>query len=222
MFKNLKSLFVITEPEEITTNSGKIPEGQIQPKAANAPANNIPNANNPPKANDIDNKILDKLLLAIEENNQQGFDYLEYRRSLKALASLPMDEATKFQSAFATASTMGVTLQKLLESIDFYKKVLQNEDDKFTKATKSQSSINVESKIKERDNLHLAIQEKSKQIQKLTAEIRQHQGEMEAITKYVETSEFKIKETARNFESALLFLQTQLNQDAEKLKQFIK
>ena len=49
-----------------------------------------------------------------------GFDYLEYRRSLKSLETFPMDEATKFRSSYATASTMGVTVEKLLESIEFY------------------------------------------------------------------------------------------------------
>ncbi len=211
MLKNLKSLFFVTEEVKVETEPEKTESGSNMVTSPTATPIGI-----------VDNKILDKLFGAIEENNQDGFDYLEYRQALKSLAAFPMDEATRFQSAFATASTMGVTLEKLLSSIDFYKKVLQNEEDKFKKATKDQSSVNVDGKHKERDAINLLINEKAAQIQKLTEEIRQHQNEVEELNKFIHSSEQRINETTLNFESSFNTLMSQLDQDAQKLKQYIK
>jgi hypothetical protein len=214
MLKNLKSLFVTTEEHK--------PEQQEQPQQAKGKPEDAAKGEAIRQAKEIDNAILDRLLQAIEDNNQSGFDYLEYRRSLKSLAALPMDEMVKFQSAYATASTMGVTLEKLLASIDFYRKVLMNERDNFTKASKEQYAINVEGKLKEKDNINNVINEKSLKIQKLTEEIRKHQADLEEMTKVIEAGDRKIKETTGNFETALHYLLSQMDQDTEKLKTYIK
>lgn len=214
MIKNLKSLFITTEDEK------PLQQGKNQNAKSSSPDTPKMVTQESPKP--VDNAILDRLLQAIEDNNQSGFDYLEYRRSLKSLAALPMDETVKFQSAYATASTMGVTLEKLLASIDFYRKVLHNEEDNFKKASKEQFSINVEGKLKEKENINSVINEKSLKIQKLTEEIRKHQSEMEELTKVIQAGEVKIKETTENFERALQLLLSQMDQDAEKLKNYIK
>lgn len=214
MIKNLKSLFVTTEEEK----TGQ----QVQPPKEKTGSGVNPEPVIRETSRPIDNAILDRLLKAIEDNNQADFDYLEYRRSLKSLEALPMDETVKFQSAYATASTMGVTLEKLLASIDFYRKVLRNEEDIFKKASKEQFSINVDGKVRERDNLNNVINEKSQKIQKLTEEIRKHQSEMEELSKVIHAGDMKIKETTANFERALQVLLIQMDQDAEKLKKYIK
>ncbi|MBK6964630.1 MAG: hypothetical protein IPH20_12010 [Bacteroidales bacterium] len=215
MFKSLKSLFVTTEEEQ--TAAPAQPSTSSETSAIEA---NTGNEKVAQKA--VDNTILDRLLKAIEDNNQAGFDYLEYRRSLKSLAALPMDEAIKFQSAFATASTMDVTLEKLLASIDFYKKVLLNEDDNFKKASKEQFSVNVEGRLKQKETVNNIIKEKSLSIQKLTEEIRAHQAELGDLNLAIETADAKIKDTTANFNQALEVLISQMDLDAEKLKKYIK
>jgi hypothetical protein len=214
MLKNLKSLFVTTQEEQTVSNSATPKASENKPPAKQS-GNSI--ASKP-----VDNTILDRLLQAVENNNQAGFDYLEYRRSLKSLEALPMDEQVKFQSAFATAATMGVTLEKLLSSIEFYKKVLRNEEDIFIKASKEQYVVNVENKTKEKERINAVIKDKSIKIQKLTEEIRAHQAEMEEMGKLIESGDAKIKETKDNFEQALQVLLSQMELDAEKLKQYIK
>lgn len=215
MFKSLKSLFVTTEEEQTAAPA--------QPSTSSETSANEANTGNEKVTQKpVDNTILDRLLRAIEDNNQSGFDYLEYRRSLKSLAALPMDEAIKFQSAFATASTMDVTLEKLLASIDFYKKVLLNEDDNFKKASKEQFSVNVEGRLKQKETINSIIKEKSLAIQKLTEEIRAHQAELEDLNLAIETADAKIKDTTANFSQALEVLISQMDIDAEKLKKYIK
>ncbi len=230
MFKNLKSLFVVsddesTEEKSVTENkeNTKSSENKTTATTTTTTTTTVQNTNTvKPVSGSVDNAILDKLLKAIDDNNQAGMDYLEFRQALKTLSNLPMDEATKFQSAYATASTMGITLQKLLESIDFYKKVLQIEDENFKKAMAQQSTANIDDKIKEKEAIELSIKQKSEQIQALTEQIRQNQTQIEELSSFIETTQQKITNTSKNFETTLQSILFEFNQDAEKLKQYIK
>ncbi|NJK85693.1 MAG: hypothetical protein HC906_06735 [Bacteroidales bacterium] len=211
MLKNIKSLFIVSDEEEKPSQE-TAQTAKVEPKPSVPPA---------PKGN-IDHAILDKLFQALENNNQQGFDYLEFRKALQTLNALPMEEATKFQSAFATASTIGVTLDKLISSIEFYKKVLASEEENFNKAIKEQTTVNIENRNAEKDKISALIKEKSEKIQKLTEEIRAHQNELTQLNSFIESAELKIKETSLNFETSLNIIKNQLSQDADKLKQYIK
>ena len=64
----------------------------------------------------LDEKSVDYLTSALAKNNLPGFDYLEFKQSLAALADLGMDEPTAIKSAFATASTVGLTKDKLVKT----------------------------------------------------------------------------------------------------------
>lgn len=216
MLKNLKSLFIVSEEEQ--------PKSETQPAAQSGTSGAPPVSQNPPAdpKGKIDNNILDKLLQALEDNNQPGFDYFEFRKAILSLNPLPMDEATKFQSTYATAATVGATLDKLLESIEFYKKVLQNEENNFTKAIKEQTSINIKDKVTEKEKINALIKEKNERIFKLTEEIRLHESEVLKLSESIETAELKIKETSLNFERSLNVIKGQLEQDSVKLKQYIK
>jgi len=216
MLKNLKSLFIVSDEEQ--------PKPETQPAAQSGTSGPPPVSQNPPAdpKGKIDNNILDKLLQALEDNNQPGFDYFEFRKAILSLNPLPMDEATKFQSTYATAATVGATLDKLLESIEFYKKVLQNEENNFTKAIKEQTSINIKDKVTEKEKINASIKEKNERIFKLSEEIRTHELEVLKLSESIETAELKIKETSLNFERSLNVIKGQLEQDSVKLKQYIK
>ena len=133
-----------------------------------------------------------------------------------------MDEATKYQSAFATAATMDVTLDKLIASIEFYKKILLQEETNFLKASKEQYTLNVENKKADITKISNLIKDKSQKIQLLTDEIREHQKSQEQMTEYINVAESKIKTTENNFRYSLEDLTTQMENDLNKLKQYIK
>lgn len=216
MLKNFKSLFIVSDEHTET------PTSETQTTSKTVELVQKPETKVQSPAGNVDNEILDKLFHALEENNQQGFDYMEFRKALKTLSALPMDESIKYQSTFATASTIGVTLEMLLSSIEFYKKVLMNEEANFTKAIKEQTSVNISNKITEKEDISKTIIAKSEQIKKLTEEIVSLQTEIEQLTISIETAETKIKETALNFETSMNVIKSQLDQDAIKLKQYIK
>ncbi len=223
MFKNLKSLFITVDETTDETKSGaETVENNQSKSTTNAEPEIVQTVSSSQSEPVKDNTIIEKLLKALEENNQPGFDYFEYKRSLKSLEKLPMDESTKYQSAFATAATMEVTLDKLIASIDFYKKVLRQEEANFLKASKEQYTLNVENKKADITKISNLIKDKSQKIQLLTDEIREHQKSQAELTEYINVAETKIKTTENNFRYSLEDLSTQMENDLNKLKQYIK
>ena len=79
----------------------------------------------------VDDKLLGVLASAIQKANIDGFDYLEYKESIKSLEKMDMSEATRFQSALAMAKTMGANPQRLIQSAEYYLGVLDEERKKF-------------------------------------------------------------------------------------------
>ncbi|TCI93074.1 hypothetical protein [Tenacibaculum sp. M341] len=225
MLKNLKSLFIVeetTEEKKETPKQAKA-EKEVSQKNVEETSNVSPKTyTNTDTSGGVDGKIIEKLLGAIEKNNLEGFDYLEFKKAIKALEKMPMDEATKFRSTFATASTLGVTLDKLVASTGHYISILENENTTFLKAFEGQLTSNVGDKEKEITQFDAIIKEKSEQIKKLTEEITRHQTQIEELKKTVAESKSKIDKTRNDFKVSYLHLRSQLEQDVEKMKQYLK
>lgn len=164
MLDKLKALFIVQEGKEKTTEDRKkkvsidftkkgVSESKIYSETEGTASN----------------EIMTKLLAILNANNQVGFDYLEYKNAIKSLEAMEMDEKTRYRSAFATAKTLGVTVPKLLKSIGFYQKVLNEERIKFIKTLKNNNKTNVDGR--EEDEILKKIASKKKEIKQLTKEI---------------------------------------------------
>ncbi len=206
----LKSLFIVDETPK-TENTDNTEE------------NNEANKNvvQQPVIGNVDSVILDTLFKSLSDNNLQGFDYFEYKQSLKTLRSM-LDEQTAFKSAFATAATMGITKEKLLETANFYVKVLEKEKEKFDEAARSQGGAAVEQKKKEIELTTKSISDKSEQIRKLTDEISAAQTKINELNAFVLQAETKIAETSKNFIASYSSISTEISTDIEKIKQYIQ
>ena len=213
MFKGLKSLFIVEEEEGAKS---------AEQKTADAPANEERPAATATRPGQVSQKFSDILFQAMEQNNLEGFDYLEYKRSLLSLSKMPMDEPTRFQSAFAMAQTMGVSVPKLVESAQHYLKILENEEQKFETALSNQEKNKIESKELEIKQLDKAIQEKAEQIKKLTAEIQAHQQRVGALKNEIYESSSKMEKTKADFLASYNSLIAQIQSDITKMKEFLK
>lgn len=221
MFKNLKSLFI-----EDIEDSGKKPEPKGKKESA-------PVADTPPaKAKVAESKVGDPgkvtqrfmeiLLKAMEANNLDGFDYLEYKQSLRSLEKMPMDEQTRFQSAYAMAQTMGATPAKLIETAEHYINVLQNEEKKFEDALTHQRNKQIGSKQQEISQLEESIKTKAEQIKKLTAEIEAEQKQSEALKTEIREAGQKVENTKNNFIASYNALVDKISGDIEKMSKYLK
>jgi hypothetical protein len=218
--KKLKGIFVVD-----TSTDGQTAESTEKSTSAKSetPANSTTQSSTPTApAGKASEKFYDILLGAMEANNQEGFDYLEYKKSLQTLAKMPMDEQTRYFSAFAAAQAMGVTPQKLTDSANFYLKVLASEDSKFQESVNAQRQKQIGNKEKAIADMDATIKAKTDQIAKLTQEIQTHQTDMEKMKAEISDAVVKIETTLSDFHATFDELTTQINKDVENMGKYLK
>lgn len=169
----------------------------------------------------LDEKSVDFLTAALGKNNLPGFDYLEFKQSLGALASLNMDEATSFKSAFATASTVGLTKDKLLQTAEHYKSILAKEKTQFDAALEKQTLQRVEAKKAEVEALRKKIVEFQEQIKQLEAKIAQAEATINGADESIRAAAEKIESTRESFEFTYQSLMNQIAMDIENIQKYL-
>lgn len=169
----------------------------------------------------IDPKSLNFLIQALAKNNLQGFDYIEFKQSLGNLRSMNLDEATAFKSVFATASSVGLTKEKLIQSASHYKSVLEKEKQQFDNALQKQMQQRVQSKMGEVKQLNNMVQEFQLKIQELEEKISKAQRNIAAATAEIEEAKSKIQSTNDNFAFTFKTIIDQMNNDIENINQYL-
>lgn len=222
MFKNLKSLFIVEEnnPDNANTPTSKQEDsGQnIRPSAKQG---NTPAASQGEPGKPVP-ELTEVLYKAMEENNIEGFDYLEYKQSLNSLKKMPMDDQTRYQSAFAMAQTMGVTVERLLQTGQHYLDVLKKEEQKFEAAVNNQKAKQIGEKEQLILQLEEAIKSKAEQIKQLTLEIEADQAKSKQLKQEMAEAGVKVETTRNNFLSSYESLVGQIRSDLENIKNFLK
>lgn len=225
MFKNLKSLFVVEEegsdPKKPTKSQAK--SSVKTSENAQSEAGKKASVSTPTTGSKADiSKFIEVLFKAMEKNNLKDFDYLEYKQSLQSLSKMPMDEATRFKSAFAMAQTMGVSTAHLIQTAEHYLKVLADEEMKFQSSLASQTARLVGDKEKEIQQMEALVKEKSGMIKKLTEEITAHQKKATSLQNQLANSRKKVETTKAGFHQAKQNLVGQIAQDIENMKKYLK
>ena len=174
------------------------------------------------KPGTVSSKFTDVLFGAMERANLEGFDYLEFKQSLKSLEKMPMDEATRYQSAFAMAKTMGATPKKLVDTAGHYVRVLQKEEKKFEEALNNQKTKQIGQKRQQVEQLDKVIQEKAKQIEQLTKEIEQHKQKITSLKMEVNNASSKVESTKNDFIASYNAIVAQIQNDVEAMQKYLK
>jgi len=166
------------------------------------------------KSDDIaSEKTRDALIKAIKNAHQEGFDYLKFKISLQKMMELGMDKSTAIQSAFTTASVMGVTKKKLLSSANMYKVVLDKEREKFAAALKNKIARDVDGKRVEAERLKAKIISHKEKIKKLLDEIELYEQKIESVDDVVSAAESKIHKTRDDFRITFDAIYSQIEED---------
>ena len=233
MLDKLKSLFIVQEnddkPEKKAddntpqSSSEKTKTAKADEKPASGSTTHSSSTSaNPEVKGTLNDKIMDKLLGVIASNNLDGFDYIEFKNSIKALDKLQMDEKTKFRSAFATAQTIGVTVPKLLDSIDYYQKILAKENSQFATALNNQVAAKVGNKKAEIQEYAKMIADKKAQIKKLTDDIAKHQKHMDELQSKIGKDTLAIEQTRKDFDTTYYKLMYQIKEDTKKIQEYLQ
>lgn len=211
MLKRLKSIFIVEEEEK----SFVPPKGS--PKKAQPKVEAIP-VNKDAKSSD---KFVNSLLTAIEKNNLEGFDYLEYKQSLRSLAKMEMDEATKFNSAYAMAKTMGADKKILVDSANHYLEILKVEEGKFNDAYEKQQAKQVQGRQDKLVSIESSIAKKEAQIKKLQEEIKNSKQEYEIKKKEINSAAAKVALTRDEFFASYNKVSNQISVDIERMNKYL-
>ena len=166
----------------------------------------------------LDQKSIEFLTKALSKANLPGFDYLEFKQSLSKLIGMGMDETTAIKSAFATASTIGLTKEKLLQTAIHYREVLGNEKEQFDVALNNTLQRRVRTKQEEVKKLQGQIGKWQAQIEKLKKQISQSQETIDNADEAIKSEMNKIESTKDNFEHTYVSILNQINKDIENLK----
>jgi hypothetical protein len=221
MFKNLKSIFVtedITSPD--TQNATPPVADPLISPSDNPPA--------PPPfiatpQNQPDTQFTEVLLKALSDNNLQGLDYFEFKQSLKVTENMTaIDEPTRFRTAFAMGQPLGLTYQKLLETADYYIKVLERENNKFLDAMRQQGDGKNRTMIDEVAAMEKAVADKTALIAQLQQEIQTMQAQIMQSKETVAAHSQKIETTKNAFEASYKALRAQIDIDIQKIQQYLK
>jgi uncharacterized protein (DUF3084 family) len=172
----------------------------------------------------FDNEIFEKLSLAIEDNNLNGNDFLEFMQSLNKMSALAVDEKTKFGMVFATLSTSAGGMDKthLIDSVEHYLNVINKEKSTFTSEMGKASTEMVDQKEAQAESISQAIQNKSEQIQKLTAEIQELSGDITNLKAEAAQARVGIAQKEANFAVTVQQLENQINDYKAKIVQHIQ
>jgi len=173
------------------------------------------------ESSQLDQRSASMLVKAIENHNLEGFDYLEFKQSLTGLSSIHSDEATRFQSAYVTASTLGLTKAKLVETAGYYKKVIEKEKLNFDKAAQNQIQKGIGAKKQKLSQYQTIVKQKQEQIKKLEEEIATYQQEINKLSEELNGAETRIAQTQTSFHNACQLILQHINEDMNKINMYI-
>lgn len=227
MFGKLKSLFIIEE--DVPAKSTQKVETTSTKSAISSKGNSIvktttqtpPTIGGTDVKGEVNDKFLKILFDALEKNNLDGFDYLEFKKSLQSLSAMPMDEATRFKSAFAMASSMNVTTKQIMDSADFYLQILTQEEQKFNKALAQQKSTKVHAQEEQVKQLENTVKQKAAQIKQLTEEIDKLQQEIMTTNAEISKQTAKVTKTKNDFMISYDAVVSQIKTDVANMKKHL-
>lgn len=170
----------------------------------------------------LDAKSVEFLIHALEKSNLPGFDYIEFKQSLAALAQMvQLDEDTRFKSAYATASAMGLDKSKLLSSADHYKRILTNEHAQFNAAVQKQVEQRVYSKKQEVEKMRKQIEEFQAKIKELESKIQQTHSTIAQQDDFIQREMEKIESTKDGFELTVTTILDEIDRDIQKIQMYL-
>ncbi|MFK8103941.1 MAG: hypothetical protein AB8G15_15515 [Saprospiraceae bacterium] len=169
----------------------------------------------------LDDRSIDFLTRALEKSNLPGFDYLEFKQSVAALAQMNIEEETAIKSAFTTAATMGLTKDKLLKTAGHYKEILAKEKIQFDTALQNQIQQKVAGKQAEVAKLKEQIVKHQEKIKQLQAQIEKSQLTIDGADEQINTEQSKLEETRDNFETTHQSILNQINKDIENIERYL-
>lgn len=174
-----------------------------------------------PDTKSMDDRSVNALLSALKKAFKSDFDYLNFKQSIESLQSMGLDESVKFKSAFATAATMGVTKNSLIDSAKKYNLVLDREMESFAEALKKQMYVKVEGKKDELNKIKERIALNERKIEELKKENITLQEAIDNADDHVAKAKANIELTKTSFMDVYSNLTGSIKKDIELINTYL-
>ena len=168
-------------------------------------------------AEGLDERSLEFLANAIEKNNLPGFDYYEFKRAVVSLLQMKLDEATAHKSAFTTAATVGLTKEKLIETANYYKNIVEKEKEQFDKALENQNAVKVTARHEEVKRLRDQLERHKTEIARLQDEIAGYLTQIDQAEAATKLESEKLEKAKTAFEKTHQAVVLQIDKDIENM-----
>ncbi len=172
-------------------------------------------------AEGLDERSLEFLAKAIENNNLPGFDYFEYKRAVYALQQMQLDETTAHKSAFTTATMVGLTKEKLIETAGFYRNLLAKEKEQFNTALENQHKIKITARQEEAKRLRDQVERHKIEIQRLQDEMGAYLSQIDEAEKSIVLEQERLTKTKTAFENTQQSVVLHIDGDIEKMHKYL-
>jgi len=222
IFNQLKGLFIVEDNESESKKSSVNKVDSTANKSTKKGINNTKEINS--GSNKDTEKFVNILFSAIEKNNIEGFDYLEYIQSINNLKKqgLESDEEKLFSTAFALSKTMNVDKKALIKSANFYLKVLEKENINFNESLNNNAKVKLQEKNNALNKIQAELAKNKEQLELLKEKIVENEKKAKQIKSELDTAAEKVKSIKGGFNNALSQIAGKIESDKSKIDKYLK
>jgi len=219
---SFKSLFIKEQDEQVVTESSNDSQNAVHSSTHPivTPIGGVQSISSGPGT--VDPKFIEIIGNKLDSLNIEGEDYLELKEALDSLLKIAgMNENTAFISAFATLQTKGLTLDKVLTSIDYYMEELGKEKELFKQAQSIKYDETVASIDTEISSLNTQSEEDNSEILRLQEKIQVTNSTVSEKTTEMNNNKVSLEQEQSNFDATLSHFITVMNTDKEKVNKYL-
>ena len=169
---------------------------------------------------EVDDKMKQDLIKAIEEANIEGYDYFEFKEALFNMEAVIPTESARFKAAYAAVASM-VTSEHLIETANTYVGVLKEKEEDFKKYVQHMRDERVSGNENEAAKCEEAIQQKQETIIKLNQEISELQDQKKEAQQKAIAENANIQQVELNFKTTLEGIVKKIATDITKIETYL-
>jgi flagellar motility protein MotE (MotC chaperone) len=216
-FKKLGKLFYDAPATPVVTEAAPAaPEVQAQQYVAPTPVSY--EQYNQPIPNQ---QYLEILESAVQAEDLPGPDFLEFRKGVAALASVPMPENQKYFAAYATLSVQGLTPSTLKSSADHYISIIEREKIHFEEELADTRNEHVTTPTQLNEQRMQEIARINEEIQASLAKINEIQNDISSTQHEIATKSKEIDLISTSFKHTADYYVNQIKTDIQKIDTYI-
>lgn len=209
IFKKAMSLFVEFEEDQ----NKSAPE--VSPVPTGAAKNHAPLKTL--NAEDFD-KFEKHFERMFDQANLPGPDYYEFWKMTETLEAHIKDERARLSATYASLAIQGLTKEKLIESANKYKDLIQQDKNQFEKVATEKGEKDIGEKRRELKQLEESIVKHSEMIQKLSKEISDSQIAMGKLKATIAEEEGKLASNKQGYNMACEAMMKKITDDITKIQ----